>query len=357
MIEFSRARFTHLAIHWVGNKGLGEELTLSEKITDFNDDFVKETTLKYFLTPFKNDVYYNFKGKIDITLNSVANYCEDLFADQKLFIKISQDIAKHLYNQSVHPKIPGGNFYVCFFKDVVCDGELVDAIGIFKTEKQSTFLKMLQIDSSDAEVGISEFEIEAEAGIDVNKLDKGCLIFNTSKENGYKLSIIDANNKVAECSLYWAEDFLNAKIQQNNYFHTKNFFDSSRNFLEESEIVLAMPEVERIGLKNKLLNYISEKDNLVIKELENEVLVQKALINEYKEITADYYQRMNLPKAPEEICISATAVKQNKKYMREVIKLDKNFHLYIHANTQFLEKGFDEEKGMKYYKMYFVNED
>lgn len=352
MIEFSRAQFTHFAVHFVGNKGIGEELTMSEAITEFQDDFVKETTLRYFLTPFKTDVYYKFKGKIDVSLNSVANFCEDIFRDQKLFMKISKQMAEHLYNQSMHPKIPGGGFYVCYFKDVVCDGELLDAIGIFKTEKQSTFLKMIQ-----GHEELIEFSMEADSGIDINKLDKGCLIFNTNKADGYKLSIIDSNNKVAECCLYWQEDFLNAKIKPNDYFHTKNFFDASRVFLEESEIVMAMPEVARIGLKNKLLNYIAEKDNLVIKDLEKEVLVQKALIDEFKEITQDYHKRMDLPKAPEEICISATAVKQNKKYMREVIKLDKNFHLYVHANTQFLEKGFDEEKGMKYYKVFFVNEE
>ncbi len=352
MIEFSRAQFTHFAAHFVGNKGLGEDLIMSDTTMEFSDDFVKETTLKYFLMPFKTDVYHQFKGKIDVSLNSVANLCEDLFRSQKLFINISKQLASILYDQSMHPKIAGGSFYVCYFKDVVCDGELLDAIGIFKTEKQTTFLKMLQNSEE-----LVEFSMEADSGIDIDSLDKGCLIFNTNKSEGYKLSIIDSNNKVAECSLYWQEDFLNAKIKPNDYYHTKNLYDASRTFLEESEIVRAMPEVARMGIRNKLLNYLSEKDMVVIQDLEREVFVQKALINEFKEIREDFHKRMDIGKPLEEIRVSATAVKQNKKYLKQVIKLDKNFHLYIHAKTEYLEKGFDEERGLKYYKVFFVNEE
>ena len=43
MIDFTRAQLTHFVVHFVGNKGLGEELTCSNKTIEFKDDFVKET--------------------------------------------------------------------------------------------------------------------------------------------------------------------------------------------------------------------------------------------------------------------------------------------------------------------------
>ncbi len=58
MIDFSKAQLMHFAIHFVGNKSLGEELTLSNKAIKFKDDFIKETVLRYFLSPFKTDIYY-----------------------------------------------------------------------------------------------------------------------------------------------------------------------------------------------------------------------------------------------------------------------------------------------------------
>ena len=38
------------------------------------------------------------------------------------------------------------------------------------------------------------------------------------------------------------------------------------------------------------------------------------------------------------------------------IKLDKNFDIKIHGGEQFIEQGYDEEKGMKFYKLYFHEE-
>jgi hypothetical protein len=144
MIDFSRAELTNFVIHYVGNKGLGEELTLGDKEVQFKDDFVKETVLRYFQTPFKTDIYHQFKGKVDVTLKSIANVSEDIFASRANFIEQSKVAAEHLYNQSMHPKIKGGEFYTCYFKDVVVDGELCDAIGFFKTENKETYLKVYQ---------------------------------------------------------------------------------------------------------------------------------------------------------------------------------------------------------------------
>src|SRR6478752_6360232 len=169
MIDFSRAQLTHYIIHGIGNKGIGEELNLTDNLISFTDDFVKETTLRYFLSPFKTDVYHQFKGKIDLSLDSVANSCEDIFTSRKEFIEYSKKIAKQLYNQSMHPKIPGGQLHICYFVDAMCDGELVDVIGLFKTERQETFIKLEPIGF--------EYAIETQNGIDIHKLDKGCLVF------------------------------------------------------------------------------------------------------------------------------------------------------------------------------------
>ena len=54
--------------------------------------------------------------------------------------------------------------------------------------------------------------------------------------------------------------------------------------------------------------------------------------------------------------ISVHAVKQQAKVFKSVLKLDKNFHIYIHGNRQLIEKGFDEATGRNYYKLYFDNE-
>ncbi len=351
MIDFSRAQLTHLIMHQVGNKGLGHELRLSQHTYEFNDDFVKEQLLRYFLTPFKTDVYYRFKGKIDLSLNSVANTCEDIFMSRADFVEKTGVIANILWDQSIHPKIAGGPLYVCYFKDVVCDGELVNAIGIFKTEKQKTFLKLL--DAADPD----DIAIEAESGIDIKTLDKGCLVFDTDQKHGYKLSIIDNNNRVAECSLYWQEDFLNAALSQNSYYHTSNLIDIMRGFREE---VLTeannVPRLQGDQLLSEALAHVATKEKFHINDFEREVLQQPDIIEAFEDYRADYAKRLDVAVA-DEFDVSDTAVKKNQKYRRQVVKLDKNFHIYIHAKHDYVEQGFDEEKGLKYYKLYYVNEE
>jgi hypothetical protein len=349
MIDFTRAQLSHFIIHFVGNKGLGEELTMSEKVFEFKDDFVKETLLRYLLSPFKTDIYHQFKGKVDVSLASMANVTEDLFSSRRDFIKLSQDAAQHLYNQSMHPKIKGGEFYVCYFKDATVDGELCDAVGYFKTENKETYLRVYQ--------HVDDFEVDCDNGININKLDKGCVVFNSDKANGYKMSIIDTNNKVAECALYWEEDFLNAKMKPNAYYHTKNFIDTSRGFCEE---ILtegnSVAKQDQMMMLNKSTSFFKDKDKFNLNQFEKEVLVEPEVIEAFKDYRSEFNRRMDLT-AVDDFDVSPTAVKKNQKYMKSVVKLDKNFHIYIHSRHDYVEKGYDDDKGLKFYKLYYVTED
>ncbi len=349
MIDFTRAELTHIMVHYVGNKNNGEELSLSSKPLLFKDDFIKETLLRYFLSPFKTDIYHQFKKVVDVSIQSIPQLCEDLFSSRKNFEEITKQVAEQLYNQSLHPKIKGGELFVCFFKDAMVDGELCDAIGFFKSENKEQYLKVYQ--------HVEEFDVDSENGIAINKLDKGCLVFNTDKKEGYKLSIIDTNNKIAECAMYWEEDFLQAKMKHNAYYHTKNFIDTSRGFCEEMLTEANnVSKQDQMMMLNRSTGFFKEKDKFNIDQFEKEVLVQPEVITAFKDYREDFNKRMDLT-AIDEFDVSTTAVNKNKKYMRSIVKLDKNFHVYIHARHDYVERGFDEEKSLKYYKLYYINEE
>lgn len=53
--------------------------------------------------------------------------------------------------------------------------------------------------------------------------------------------------------------------------------------------------------------------------------------------------------------ISPQAVKKQARIFKSVLKLDKNFHIYIHGNRELIQQG-TEKDGRKYYKIYFENE-
>ena len=348
MIDFTRAELTHFAVHQTGNKGLGEELILSEKLFTPNDEFVKETLFRYFTAPFKTDIYHQFRKKEDVSLNPLLEMADDLFQSTRSFLKYSQTAAKHLYAQSMHPKIKGGEFYMGYFKDVVVDGELCDAIGLFKSENKETFLKVYE--------NAAEFDLSCENGIDINKVDKGWLIYNTDKKKGYKLSVIDTNNRNAEIAMYWEADFINAELKANAYFHTMNFMEASRGFCEEILVESNnVPKQDQMMMLNKATGYFKEKDKFKMKDFEKDVLQQPELITAFRDYKKDFNSRFDLTDI-DEFEVSPTAVKKNQKYMKSVIKLDKNFHIYIHGRHDYVEKGYDENNGLKYYKLYYVNE-
>ena len=54
--------------------------------------------------------------------------------------------------------------------------------------------------------------------------------------------------------------------------------------------------------------------------------------------------------------IHSSAVKKQEKSFKSVLKLDKNFHVYIHGRRDLIERGVDETSGKRFYKLYFDEE-
>ncbi len=87
----------------------------------------------------------------------------------------------------------------------------MSAIGIFKSETRETFLKVFPHGQS--------LEVIAEDGININKLDKGCLVFRQNREEGYVVCIVDATNKQNDAQ-YWVTDFLQVTPYADSYHNT-----------------------------------------------------------------------------------------------------------------------------------------
>ena len=141
------------------------------------------------------------------------------------------------------------------------------------------------------------------------------------------------------------------------YFHSSNFIDTCKGFCEE---VLTegnnVTKQDQMMMLNKSTSFFKEKDKFDIKEFEKEILPQAELKEAFRDYRQTYNDKMDLT-AIDDFEISPTAVKKNQKFMKSVVKLDKNFHIYVHGRHDYVEKGYDEEKGLKFYKLYYTNED
>lgn len=347
MIDFTNSNIEQLSVHKVGNKTNDEDIQLSKSLMDISENKLRELLLSYFLKPFPETEYYNFTfTDNDFNLNPLFNYASDIFEDADAFHITSIKIAKHLYEVSIHPNIKAGDLFITRFSNINLDDETTEVIGIFKSETRQAFLKV--------DRDTDDFFLKHDDGINIEKLDKGCLIFNSEKENGFKVAIVDKSNKSAEAQ-YWKDIFLNLKPCSDSYHHTKEFLDITKNFVtkqvsEEFEI----GKTDKIDMLNRSVNYFKSHDSFNKEEFEAEVFTDENVIESFRNYDSAY-RETNEISVVEDFEISAQAVKKQARAFKSVLKLDKNFHVYIHGDKSLIEKGMESD-GRKFYKIYYDNE-
>ena len=346
MIKLIDTRIKTAAVHGIGSRSLEEGVKISSEPIGLSSG-IKDVLQKYFLTSFKSNEYYNLHHESDLELNEVYSYVSGIFDDQKNFHKQSVKLAKHLYEHSTHPKIKGGELYVVYFTDCIVNENVVDAVGIFKSESKETYLKVLP--SGD------NFEINSEDGININKLDKGCLIFNTEREKGFLVAIVDNLSKGAEAQ-YWKDDFLHVRACEDNYHQTQNVLRMCKSFVTDK-----LPEdfnvtkADQVDLLNKSVKFFKDKDSFNFEDFSKEVIIEPKKIKAFKEFKEQFQSEKEINIA-NEFEISDNAVKKQSRIFKSVIKLDKNFHIYIHGNRENIVQGFDEQSGLRFYQIFYKEE-
>ncbi len=347
MIDFSNCSMHELIVHKVGNKLRDEGITFSKQNID-PDTSIRDLLLTYFLSPFKGSEFYNFTHPTDLKYNEVFNFSRTILNNVNSLTQSSKDIAKHLYEVSTHPKVKGGELYIARFRDILIEDELVDGLGIFKSETRDTYLKVEPTSQS--------FEFISDKGINLTKLDKGCLVLNTESDKGYKVQLVNGTNKNEEAK-FWLNDFLNLRPAQNDYFLTNNFLSLTKDFVKNQ--LMSDPTVDRADqadILNKSMNFFKENKEFDHDQFMNTVLKRPDLIDSFKQFETQFQEENDL-ETPRSFEISDQAVKKKSRVFKSVLKLDKNFHIYIHGNRNLIEKGVDPDSGKKFYKIYYDQED
>jgi len=346
MIIKDEASLERLVIHKTGNKSREEGIKISKAPVHFSGA-INDLLIRYFLSPFGKNEYFNLHHDADLNLNEVYHFACAIFDDPGSLYLNSVNLANHLYENSVHPKVKAGEFYVAYLKNLIVDGEEVDAIGLFKSESRETFLKVFPTSDN--------FSIEHEDGININKLDKGCLIFNTEREIGFVVATVDNLSKGGEAQ-YWIDSFLKLKQRNDEYFQTSQTLNLCKEFVTNK--LPEVFEIDRPGqaeLLNKSMKFFRENDSFVMEEFVSEVFAEPEMIETFNEYKRDFELEREV-KINDDFDISGQAVKRLSKVYKSIIKLDKNFHIYVHGNRDNIEKGFDDERGMAYYRLFYKEE-
>lgn len=347
MIDVSQIQLERLVVHLVGSAMQGESLTLSKhEITGLNEDLQNVLT-NYFMQSFRHEALYTFTHHNNLDLNEIYYASKNIFADPSALLKSSGDIAKHLYQCAQHPKISGGELYVAYFSHAVIEDEVVEVIGIFKSDQKSTFIKVaLEGDRP---------QLILDKGSDLNKLNKGALIINTMAGDGYMISLVDNLGRGFDAQ-YWKDDFLKVTPLNTSFHQTYNYLNLCKGFVKDKiEEELPISKADKIDLLNRSLDFFKSKKAFDQAEYNEKVLQDPKYVDLFESYKAD--REVELGSLYEDTFdINETAVKQQGRIFKSVLKLDKNFHIYIHGNRTFIEKGYDQTKNLNYYKLYYREE-
>jgi hypothetical protein len=347
MINLFNTHIESLSIHRVGNKSRNEAIFLSENQYGLNDEIVP-LLKEYFFKSFREKEENYFQFAHDLEYNDMFNLATEIFTNPSSVHEVSKKITNHLFEQSNHPHIKNGEVYVTYLTNVSIDNNVVDAIGVFKSELRTDFLQFEEKDSN--------LEMVLQEGINLNKLDKGCLIFNHKKEEGYKILTVDSNRYDAR---YWLEHFLAVDAFQDENFMTKKYLKFCQEFAKEV-VFPAEDKKQEVMFMNRAVNHFAKNDNFEETAFLNEVMDNPDLIPEFKNYKADRGEKYSIEDVTS-FPIANAAVSDARKSIKNVINLDTNIQIKLdfinpESAEKFVEKGWDEEKQMYYYLVYFNKE-
>lgn len=349
MLNLFNTHIDSLSIHRVGNKSRNENVFLSETTYSLTDEIVP-LLKEFFFRPFreKEENYFQFAHDVDLEYNEMFNLATEVFTNPSSVHEVSKKITRHLFEQSNHPHIKNGEVFVTYLTNISIDNQTVDAFGVFKSELRTDFLQF--------EERGSNLEMILQEGINLNKLDKGCLIFNYKKEEGYKILTVDSNRYDAR---YWLEHFLSVDAFQDENYMTKKYLKFCQEFAKEV-VFPAEDKKEEVLFMNRAVNHFAKNDTFEETKFLNEVIENPDLIPEFKSFKADRGEKYSIEDVTS-FPIANAAVSDARRSIKNVINLDTNIQIkldFVNPDSaeKFVEKGWDEERQMYYYLVYFNKE-
>ncbi|EUJ30265.1 hypothetical protein MFLO_10588 [Listeria floridensis FSL S10-1187] len=341
-MELTYAKLKQLAVHFVGNKAQEEGYEVSQNVlTEFSEE-LSQTLLSIFLDSFTKEEFFQFVHESDLNLNEVFTYSQNIFADDTHFLADSESILKHLYSESTHPNIKSGDLWIFEIEGIVADGEMCNALGIFKVENKEIYVK----NNFDGQ----KFAVSYDKGITGTDLDKGCIILNTSAETGGKVLVLSRLSK--NDSIYWKDRFLGVEKIADDSFLTENFVNICTDYIKQKEESL----MEKSHFVKATSEYLQEEENLSIDTFAEKTLADPRQQAEFKTVVENYEQEHNI-RFPEEFELDEEQAEKLSKKVRKTLKLGKNITLTVkdleNLDENDFVQGFDNDRGRNFMIVYY----
>lgn len=344
MLDLVGAKIKSVSLHYVGNKSRSEDLIYADKKLDIDHD-LESALLKFLLVPFSGkDNFYAFTHHEDVKFNEVKSYIDSMFKEESTFLNESRKIADHLYMSSLHPNIKSGELFVVAFSGITLNGRNVDVIGIFKSEVKDEYIRYEHNEKS--------FIASLDKGAGLNSLDKGMLVYLDGSDQ--RILVLD---KKSADSQYWLENFLNVKAYSTDSLMTEKIMESC--VLYSKSKVNDAVESKTVMLAN---NYISEYFSNTEVFNSEEFFASDEIVSlgdEFKSYVSEKVEESGVS-IDSQFEVDHKRVAKISKKIKNIVKLDTGVELKINksnkSSIESLEKGFDADRNMHFYKVYFNEE-
>ncbi len=291
---------------------------------------------KLFLRPFTNMAFTcEFDGS---KANVLQGLCAKLHKGADI-VESSVAIAKHVIAAGGED-MPEGDLIAARFSEVEVAGAVYDAVGIFKFDDKEVFLE-----SKHKGKAIS---LGLKRGLGNNKPNKACLVVYMEKEA--TLFIIDNEGNTA----WWQKDVIRSRPKKDHVNSTTDVMQLTKTFItEQLPEDFVVEKTDQIDLLNRSVQYFKEHTQFDRQEFAEEVFQDEKAIHSFNQYS-DRYQEEHNVELGNSFAISPDAVKKQARVFKSVLKLDKNFHVYIHGDRSKIERGQDGQG--KFYKIYYEQE-
>lgn len=295
----------------------------------------------FFIKPFANQRNeFSFSHPVNLAYNIVYQSSLDVLQN-KDFVKASQNIYKHLETVSNLPTIKDGDVFVAQIEDVRIEDSYYQALGIFKIESKSEFIETF-VDSN------GDMSFNVRSGFTSNKIDKAVLIvFTESQPTGF---IID----VSKDTKFWRQDFLGMNPKANDYSRTKAtnklFLDFINNELPSHREIT---KEEQVLLVNRFSEIIKNTESVSVNDIANTLFDEPRISSAFEDYKKAFEEKEMIAFG-DTFGFEKKAITVSRSARR--IKLDDTAEIHLLKTGGFIERGYDEERGMKYYKLFFNEE-
>lgn len=347
-IRFNDAATTGIVLAKVGNPQREEPLTTSREVFKV-DDADQRTLTDLFLKPFKNLLGHRFHHHSSLDKHEMNSHARAIFGSEDGLLAKGCDIAKRLYSKSNHPNIKAGDLCIALIKGIEVDGAKVQGLCILKSESVVPFLSISTHNG--------DLQLSTEQGINPEKIDKGCLILDHCADQGYYVLTFD---RISAESRFWVRDFLGVQAVTDAAFLTNTYARMAVTFLEEEKSEGDAAPWEGNHATRDALDYFEGNEQFNLQEFEEQVLKAPDMVEKFAQHRAKVEEEQGQP-LEKSFAISKKDVSKAKKKIGSILKLDNNVE--IHLKSSFLlqpnptvERGMDDEKGMKFIKIYYHEE-